>query len=71
MGAGLDLAYARGTNGVMAFRKGIHYHHPPRGSARKPYNMTELALTARRTNIAKVRRVRSHSESRVIKLFVY
>jgi hypothetical protein len=58
----------------MRFQRGIHYPHPPRGPARKPYRMTDDALHARRRNLAraarngKLKRLRSDRESRIIKL---
>lgn len=55
----------------MRFQKGIQYAHPPRGPGRKPYRMTEVALRARRSNIAKAKRARSDSETRVIKRLIW
>jgi AraC-like DNA-binding protein len=61
----------------MKFQRGIHYPHPPRGPARKPYRMTEDALRARRRNLAaavktgRLKRLRSDRESRIIKLLVW
>jgi hypothetical protein len=52
----------------------MHYPHPPRGPARKPYRMTDDALRARRGNLAtavrtgRLKRLRSERESRIIKL---
>jgi hypothetical protein len=61
----------------MRFQKGIHFPHPPRGPARKPYTMTPEALRARRRNFAQARsqgRIklwRSHDESKLIKLLIW
>ncbi len=55
----------------MRFQRGIHYEHPPRGRARKPYTKTTEALLARRDNLRKVRRLRSLRETAIIKLLIW
>jgi hypothetical protein len=54
----------------MRFRKGVHYPHPPRGPARRPYHVSEAARRARRCNLSRSR-LRSDRESRVIKLLIW
>jgi hypothetical protein len=54
----------------MRFLKGIHYPHPPRGRARRPYHVSDAARRARRRNLLKSR-LRSDRESWVIKLLIW
>ena len=54
----------------MRFEKGIHYPHPPRGPARRPYHVSEAARRARRRNLSKSR-LRSDRESALIKLLIW
>ena len=54
----------------MRFRKGVHYPHPSRGPARRPYHVSEAARRARRCNLSKSR-LRSDRESAVIKLLIW
>lgn len=54
----------------MRFRKGEHYPHPPRGPARRPYHVSDLARRARRRNLSNSRR-RSDRETAVIKLLIW
>ena len=54
----------------MRFQKGIHYPHPRRGPARRPYHVTEAARRARRGNLSRSR-LRSDRESAVIKLLIW
>src|SRR5215471_5649794 len=54
----------------MRFRKGEHYPHPPRGRARRPYQVSEAARRARHRNLSRSR-LRSDRESAVIKLLIW
>src|SRR5215472_12222806 len=54
----------------MRFQRGIHYPHPPRGPARKPYTMSEAALRQRRRNLKKTR-IRSDRETAIIKRLIW
>jgi hypothetical protein len=54
----------------MRFEKGIHYLHPSRGPARRPYHVSDAARRARRGNLSRSRR-RSDRESAVIKLLIW
>ena len=54
----------------MRFEKGIHYPHPPRGPARRPYHMSDAARRARRFNLSRFR-LRSDGETAVIKLLIW
>ena len=54
----------------MRFEKGVHYPHPPRGSARRPYHVSESARRARRQNLSKTRS-RSSREIQTIKLWIW
>jgi len=54
----------------MRFHKGIHYRHPPRGRARKPYRMSEAARRQRLANLKGTRR-RSDCETAIIKLLIW
>lgn len=54
----------------MRFQKGVHYPHPPRGPARRPYHVSEAGRRARRQNLSKSR-VRSDRESAVIKILIW
>lgn len=54
----------------MRFEKGIHYSHPPRGPARRPYQVSEAARRARRLNLSKAR-IRSSREILTIKLWIW
>ena len=54
----------------MRFRKGEHYPHPPRGPSRGRYHMSDAARRARRQSLSKSR-LRSDSETRVIKLLIW
>ena len=61
----------------MGFQKGIHYPHPPRGPARKPYTMSPKALRARRRNLdearnrGRIKLWRGHGETQTIKLIIW
>src|SRR5215472_8386226 len=57
-------------NRHMRFQRGIHYHHPPRGPARKRYRMSEAALRQRRRNLERTR-IRSDRETAIIKLLIW
>ena len=57
-------------NRDMSFQRGIHYPHPPRGRARKPYAMSEAALRQRRRNLKQTRR-RSDRETAIIKRLIW
>jgi len=54
----------------MRFQKGVHYPHPPRGRARRPYDVTDAARRARRQNLS-TSRLRSDWETSVIKRLVW
>jgi hypothetical protein len=54
----------------MRFRKGIHYEHPPRGRARKPYTMSEAARRQRCRNLRRTR-IRSDRETAIIKRLIW
>lgn len=54
----------------MRFLKGVHYPHRKRGHARRPYHVSEAARRARR-DILSTSRLRSDSESAVIKLLIW
>jgi len=54
----------------MRFRKGIHYEHPPRGRARKRYNVSEAARRQRCRNLLRTR-LRSDREVAIIKRLVW
>jgi|SRR5215470_8314121 len=54
----------------MRFERGIHYPHPPRGPARKPYTMSEAALRQRCHNLRRTR-LRSDRESLTIRLLIW
>jgi hypothetical protein len=54
----------------MRFQKGVHYPHPPRGRARRPYHVSDAARRARRRNLSRSR-LRSDRESAVIKLLIW
>src|SRR5262249_27455120 len=54
----------------MRFQRGIHYPHPARGPARKPYGMSEAALRQRRRNLGRTRK-RSDRETAVIKRLIW
>jgi hypothetical protein len=54
----------------MGFHKGIHYRHPPRGRARKPYSMSDAAVRQRRRNLLHTR-LRSERETAIIKRLIW
>jgi hypothetical protein len=54
----------------MRFQKGEHYPHPPRGRARHPYHVSDLARCARRLNLSNTR-IRSTRETLTIKLWIW
>jgi hypothetical protein len=54
----------------MRFQRGLHYPHPPRGPARKPYRMSEAALRQRRRNLKRTR-IRSDRETAIIKRLIW
>jgi hypothetical protein len=54
----------------MRFRKGIHYEHPPRGRARKPYTVSEAARRQRCRNLRRTR-IRSDRETAIIKRLIW
>jgi hypothetical protein len=54
----------------MRFRKGVHYEHPPRGRARKPYTVSEAARRQRCRNLRRTR-IRSDRETAIIKRLIW
>jgi hypothetical protein len=54
----------------MRFRKGVHYPHPARGRARRPYHLSDAARRARRHNLSRWH-VRSIRETAIIKLYIW